>query len=146
MKVKQLSVFLENKPGTLSVPCRILADARINIQTFSLADTSEFGILRLIVADWQRAKQVLEQNGFVVKATDILALEVDDEPGGLARLLEVLEKANINLEYTYAFTVKQGGKGVLAFRFRDPDAAITALKAANVNVLGSSELLKHVGG
>ena len=141
MKIKQLSVFLENKPGTLSAACRVLADARINIRTFALADTREFGILRLIVGDAENAKQALEKAGFTVKLTEVLALEVEDQPGGLARILEALEKANVNLEYTYAFTGKRAGKGVLAFRFSDPDAAIAALKAANVNPLGTSDLI-----
>jgi hypothetical protein len=141
MKIKQLSVFLENKPGTLSAACRVLADAKINIQTFSLADTREFGILRLIVPDAEKAKRALEKAGFAVKLTEVLALEVEDKPGGLAKILDALEHANVNLEYTYAFTVKKGGKGVLAFRFSDPDAAIAALKAAKVNVLGTSDLL-----
>ncbi len=145
MKIKQLSVFLENKPGALSAPCRLLAEAKINIQTFALADTREFGILRVVVKDWEKAKQVLEKNGFAVKITEVLALEVDDQPGGLARILEVLEKANVNLEYTYAFTVKQRGKGLLVFRFSDTDVAIQALKEAKVNVLGSSELFNLLG-
>ena len=145
MKIKQLSVFLENKPGALSAPCRLLAEAKINIQTFALADTREFGILRVMVQDWEKAKQVLEKNGFAVKVTEVLALEVDDQPGGLARILEVLEKAKVNLEYTYAFTVKHRGKGLLVFRFSDADVAIEALKAAKVNVLGSSELFNLLG-
>lgn len=85
MTVKQLSVFLENKPGALSTPCRLLADAGVNIQTFALADTQQFGILRLVVHEWERAKQVLEQNGFVVKVTEMVALEVPDRPGGLVK-------------------------------------------------------------
>jgi hypothetical protein len=145
MKIKQLSVFLENKPGALSAPCRLLAEAKINIQTFALADTREFGILRVMVQDWEKAKQVLEKNGFAVKVTEVLALEVDDQPGGLARILEVLEKANVNLEYIYAFTLKHRGKGLLVFRFSDTDVAIQALKEAKVNVLGSSELFNLLG-
>jgi hypothetical protein len=145
MKINQLSVFLENKPGALSAPCRLLAEAKINIQTFALADTREFGILRVVVKDWEKAKQVLDQSGFAVKVTEVLALEVDDQPGGLARILEVLEKAKVNLEYTYAFTVKHRGKGLLVFRFSDTDLAMRALKEARVNVLDSSELFNLLG-
>lgn len=145
MKIKQLSVFLENRPGALSAACRVLANASINIQTCSLADTREFGILRVIVSDPAKAQRALAKAGFAVKTTEVLALEVEDRPGGLAKILDVMEKANVNLEYTYAFTVKQRGKAVLAFRFSDADAAIAALKAAQLNVLGTSDLLKRIG-
>jgi len=144
MKLNQLSVFLENKPGALSAPCRLLANAGINIQTFALADTQQFGILRLMVHDWAKGKEILEQNGYVVKVTEVVALEVPDCPGGLAQLLEVLERAKVNVEYMYAFTVKQGGKGLLAFRFDNPDAAIQALQANKVNVVGTLDLVKRL--
>jgi hypothetical protein len=145
MKLNQLSVFLENKPGALSAPCRLLAQAGVNIQTFSLADTQQFGILRLMVHDWARAKEVLEKQGYVVKLTEVVALEVPDHPGGLATMLEIVEQAQVNVEYMYAFTVKQSGRGLLAFRFSDPDAAIKALQAHKINVLGTSELVKRLG-
>lgn len=145
MTLKQLSVFLENKPGALSAPCRLLGDAGINIQTFSLADTQQFGILRLVVHEWEKAKQVLENNGLVVKITEVVALEVPDRPGGLAQMLEVIEKAGVNVEYMYAFTVKQDGKGLLAFRFDSPDAAISALQSSQINVVGTVELFKRLG-
>ncbi|MCX7591815.1 MAG: ACT domain-containing protein, partial [Kiritimatiellae bacterium] len=98
MKIKQLSLFLENKPGHLSAICRTLARANINISTLSLADTEQFGILRLIVQDWQRAQKVLEDAGFVVNVTDVVAMVVDDRPGGMAEILEILEKARTNIE------------------------------------------------
>ncbi|MBN2506314.1 MAG: amino acid-binding protein [Verrucomicrobia bacterium] len=144
MTVKQLSIFLENKPGTLTGPCRLLAEAGINIQTFALADTKEFGILRLIVHEWEKAKQVLEQNGCVVRITDVVALEVPDHPGGLVHLLEILEQAGVNVEYTYAFTDKLGDRVLLAFRFGDNEAAVKALQAAKVNVLGTTELARRL--
>jgi hypothetical protein len=143
MTVKQLSIFLENQPGALTAPCRLLAEAGINIQTFALADTKEFGILRVIVHEWEQAKRVLEQNGCVVKVTEVVALEVPDQPGGLVRLLEILEQAKVNVEYTYAFTDKQGGQGLLVFRFDNADDAVKALQAAKVNVLGTTELAKR---
>jgi hypothetical protein len=145
MKLKQLSVFLENKPGALSAPCRVLADAQINLQTISLADTREFGILRVVVHEWEKAKKLLEKSGFTVKITDMLALEVADRPGGLAEVLEVIERANVNVEYTYAFPVKTGDKVLLLFRFNDTDAAIKALQAKKVNVVGTEELFKRIG-
>lgn len=140
MKIKQLSVFLENKPGALSAPCRLLAKADINIQTFSLADTREFGILRLVVEDSDKARRLLQRNGFAVKVTDVVALEVPDRPGGLAGILEALEGTGINIEYAYAFTTKKKGYGLLLFRFSDPDAALRVLKARKISVVASKDL------
>jgi hypothetical protein len=145
MKLNQLSVFLENKPGALSAPCRLLAQAGLNIQTFSLADTQQFGILRVMVHDWAQGKQILEKHGYVVKITEVVALEVPDRAGGLADLLEIVERAKVNVEYMYAFTVKQEGKGLLAFRFSDPDAAIKALQREKINVIGNLDLVKRLG-
>ncbi len=144
MTLKQLSVFLENKPGALSRPCRLLADAGINIQTFALADTQQFGILRLVTHDWQQAQKVLEQNGYAVKVNDVVALEVPDRPGGLADLLEVLERGGVNVEYMYAFTAKQEGKGLMLFRFDKPELAIATLQASHVNMVGTAELFKRL--
>ena len=144
MKIKQLSLFLENKPGSLSGPCRLLAQSGINIFTLALADTQQFGILRLILRDWEKAKATLEKAGCVVKVTEVLAIEVPDRPGGLAEVLETVEKANINVEYMYAFTEKQENKGVLVFRFDNPDKAIDVLKAKAINVIGSVELFERL--
>jgi len=144
MKLNQLSVFLENKPGRLSVPCQVLSAAGINILTLSLADTQQFGILRLIVRDWRKAKEALEKAGCVVTVSEVVAAEVDDRPGGLARLLEIIDRAGINLEYMYAFTYRGQDNAVLVFRFENPDAAISVLKAAKVNVLAEVELYSRV--
>jgi hypothetical protein len=143
MKIKQLSVFLENEPGTLLKPCRILADSGINILTLALADTKEFGILRIIVKDWQTAKKILEQNGCVVKETDVVAIEVEDRPGGLLNILQALEPKKINLEYMYAFAYKKGGKAVLVLRFDKPDEAIQILQTKGFNVVGDLEFFKE---
>lgn len=140
MKIHQLSLFLENKPGRLSEPCRLLADANINILTLSLADTQQFGILRLIVPDWQQAKEVLEKSGAVVNVTEVVATEVEDKPGGLALILEAIESEGLNIEYMYAFTFRNGDKAVLVFRFDNPDAAIEALKRKDISVIADVEL------
>jgi hypothetical protein len=144
MKVKQLALFLENKPGTLSRPVKLLAKAKFNILTLSIADTQQFGILRLVVRDWQKAKRVLEQHGFVVKVSDMVAVEVADKPGGLAKVLVALEKARVNLEYMYGFTLKTEGTGVLAFRFDDSSRAIAALRKAGIRLLSSGDLFKRL--
>jgi hypothetical protein len=146
MKIKQLSLFLENKPGALSRPVKLLAKAKVNILTMSIADTQQFGILRFVVRDWAKAKKLLEKDGFVVKVSDMVALEVADKPGGLAAILETLEKARVNLEYMYGFTLKSEGKGLLAFRFDDPDAAVAALQKKGLNPVGSVELFKRLEG
>lgn len=144
MKLKQLSVFLENKPGALSAPCRLLAKANINIHTFTLADTREFGILRLIVENSDKARRLLQRHGFAVKVTEVIALEVPDRPGGLATILEALEGTGINLEYAYAFTTKAKGYGLLVFRFSDPDAALKVLAARKISAIGKTELFKRL--
>ena len=143
MKIHQLSVFLENKPGQLRAACAEAAGAGINIVTLSLADTEQFGILRLIVQDWQKAKTVLEKAGFVVKVTEVLAIEVSDEPGGLAKILEIVDHAGLNIEYMYAFTERRQGRAALVFRFENPDAAQQVLKATGINVLRDVELFRH---
>ena len=134
MKLHQLSLFLENRPGELRPPIQALADAGINILTLSLADTEQFGILRLIVRDWQKAKTVLEKAGIVAKVTEVVAVEVPDRPGGLAALLGIFDKAKLNIEYMYAFTEKRGDKALMVFRVADPDAALGALQASGMNV------------
>ena len=143
MKIHQLSLFLENKPGRLSEPCKALASAGINILTLSLADTQQFGILRLIVRDWQQAKAVLEKAGCVVKMTEVVAIEVEDRPGGLARVLGVLEESGINIEYMYAFTFRSGDRAVIVFRFDNPDAAVDVLRSHAINVIGGVELYER---
>ena len=135
MKWKQLSVFLENKPGALSEPCRLLAKAGVNIQTFSLADTREFGILRLVVDDSESARLLLQRNGFAVKVTKVVVLETPDRPGGLAAILDALEGTGISVKYAYGFTVKPGDKGVLVFCFDDPDGAGALLKKKGMCVI-----------
>ncbi len=140
MKINQLSLFLENKPGHLSSVCRALAEAGVNILTLSLADTQQFGILRLIIREWERAKRVLEEAGCVVNVTEVVATEVEDRPGGLSDVLAVVQAAGLNIEYMYAFTFRRGDRAVLVFRFDDPDAAVAALQAKGINVVGEVAL------
>ena len=139
MKIKQVSLFLENSPGALNRPVRLLAQAGINIQTLSIADSSQFGILRLIIEEWERAMKLLEKNGYVVKITDMVAVQVADEPGGLAKILDVVDKAGLNVEFMYAFTEKRANQAVLVFRFNDPDQAALALQRRGINVLAPAD-------
>ncbi len=143
MKIQQLSVFLENEPGQIQKPVRLLAANDINIRTLSVADTKQFGILRLIVGEWERASRLLAAAGYVVNVTEVVAIEVPDRPGGLAGLLDILDEG-VNVEYMYAFPFGRGDTAVLIFRFDQPDLAIARLEAAGVNVLKSVELDSRV--
>ncbi len=135
MKIHQLSVFLENKAGKLKLPCHALAEAGVDIRTLTLADTQQFGILRLIVDDWQKAKAALEAVDLIVNVTEVVAIEVPDRPGGLDSILDVIEKAGTNVEYMYAFTFGRNGQAVLIFRFEDQDKAVAALRGHDINVI-----------
>ena len=141
MKLHQLSLFLENRPGKVKAAVKILADAGINIVTMTLADTQQFGILRLIVKDWQAGRQALEAAGIVVNITEVIAIGVEDRPGGLMEVLEAIDKASLAIEYMYAFTSGlPGQKAALIFRFENPDAAIAALAAAGISVVQGIDL------
>jgi hypothetical protein len=141
MKIMQLSLFVENKPGHLLAPCRLLADNHVDLRALSVADTQQFGVLRLIVAEPEKAAVLLDRNGFVVKMTEVLAVEVEDRPGGLARVLAAIDGSPLNIEYMYAFPFGHDDRAVLIFRFDDPDVAIARMQAAGINVLSSSQIL-----
>ena len=139
MAVTQLSVFLENKPGRLAETVRALKEHRINIRALSLADTKDFGILRLIVSDTELAKKVLSENS-VVMTTDVLALRMDDRSGALSDILQVFEGAAINVEYMYAFTGSDAGSAYVVLRVDRIEESEAALKAAGIAVLSNDEL------
>ena len=140
MKVEQLAVFLENKSGRLAAITRILSDNGINIRALSVADTADFGILRVIVDQTDKAKQVLKDAGFTVGLTDVVAVEVEDRPGGLSDVLAVLNQVEINVEYMYAFVEKSSQNAVIIFRFDDADTAIEVLRNAGTRILSGDEV------
>jgi hypothetical protein len=140
MRVEQISVFLENKAGRLSEVTGILAESKINIRALSLADTSDFGILRLIVNDNVKAVECLKQRGFTVGKTDVVAVEVDDRPGGLHHILQVLFKAGVNVEYMYAFVQQSGDNAVIIFRFDNLEEAVRVLMENGVKVIAGERL------
>ena len=140
MKIHQVSTFIENRPGQLLAPCKALADAGINILTLSLSDTREFGIVHFIVDDWLQAKRVLENSGLVVNVSEVVVLEIEDRPGGLAAVLDILEAGKVNIEYMYAFTFGCDRKAALVFRFEAPDMAVEVLQQANVNLVSTPDL------
>jgi hypothetical protein len=135
MKVDQISVFLENKPGALAEVTRILGESGVNIRALSLADTKDFGILRLIVNDKEKAKEVLGRKGFTVRKTEVVAVEVPDRPGGLADIMRILAEADINVEYLYAFVQQSGENAIIIFRFDETDRAIAVLSEKKVRIL-----------
>ncbi|HEY5999966.1 MAG TPA: ACT domain-containing protein [bacterium] len=135
MKVEQISVFLENKSGRLSEVTRILGGGGINLRALTLADTTDFGILRLIVNDNRRAVELLKANGFTVGTTEVVAVEIPDRPNGLADILDLLGAAGINVEYMYAFVERHADNAVVIFRFDEPEKAIAALQKAGVSIL-----------
>ena len=140
MKVEQISIFIENKSGRLAEITRILGEAGINIRALSLADTSDFGILRLIVNDRENAKIVLKEKGFTVSKTEVVAVEVPDKPGGLYQILRILDSESINVEYMYAFVERCGENAVIIFRFDETDKAIKTLVDNGFNVLDGERL------
>ena len=140
MRIRQISIFLENKPGQLSAICRALADADVNIATLSLADTADFGIVRMIVDDHEKAKAVLANKGHVANVREVIAVCVPDRPGGMAEVMQVLDQAQANIEYSYAFAFHRGEKAVLVFRFDDNAKAEAALKVAGFTTLGEEEI------
>lgn len=140
MKVEQISIFLENKSGRLAEVASVLAEAGINIRALSLADTTDFGILRLIVNDTEQAKQVLKDHGFTVGKTEVIGVEVADRPGGLAEILNVMKTNSINVEYMYAIVQKAAGNAVIIFRFDELEKAIDALKKAGIRIMKGEEI------
>jgi len=140
MQIRQISIFLQNEPGQLSRICRDLADADINIATLSLADTSDFGIVRMIVDDHEKARDTLVAKGHAAKVTEVLAVCVPDRPGGMAEVMAALDKAGVNIEYSYAFAFHKGEKAVLVFRFSDNAKAEAALKTSGFLTLNEAEL------
>ena len=129
MKLKQISLFVENKPGTVNEALKLLADNGINISPLSLSDTKFFGVLRLLIRDWEKARDILEANHMAVKITDVVAIEVDHAAGSLTKVLEVLDRHQVNIEYLYAFAAGLHGKAAIIFRFADPDDAIAKIKS-----------------
>lgn len=141
MKLNQISVFLENKPGSLLRVCRLLAENNIDISTLSLADTKDFGILRLIIKEWEKAQKVLTDHGLPVTVASVVALEVENRPGGLCQILDTLCRYEINVEYLYAFVSPINGRAVVMLRFDAPDMALERLRADHaVRFVGADDI------
>lgn len=140
MKVKQLSIFLENQSGRLADVTTAMGAEGVNIRALSLADTSGFGILRLIVDNIEKAHEILRDQGFTVRETDVIAVEIPDQPGGLGKVLNIFGDAKINIEYMYAFVGTSGENAVVIFRIDNIDEAIETLHAKGVKILSASQV------
>ncbi|MCI5867137.1 MAG: acetolactate synthase [Methanosphaera sp.] len=138
--IDQLSIFLENKEGRILSTLDVIENLGINIRALSLADTSEFGILRLIVTDPYKVKETLEEKGFIVKITKVFAVSITDEPGGLNTILRLLDENNINLEYLYAFVEQKTYAAIVILKLEDMPKAYDILVEGNANIINSDEL------
>ena len=128
MEIRQISVFLENNAGRLGEVTRVLAEAKINIRAISIADTADFGILRLIVNKSDEALKALNTAGFTTRVTDVVAVEIEDDPGGLAKVMELFWKTMVNIEYLYASLEGKAGKAVVIFKLEDHQKGVQIIK------------------
>jgi hypothetical protein len=142
MRVSQISVFLENKSGRLAQVTRALADHGINIRALCIAETIDYGVLRLIVSDPPAAKRVLAEGGFTVTETDVLVVEIPDRPGGLAKAIEHLAARGTNIEYIYAFVTASGQNANVVFRLEHPEVAAQILSEAGFRILAGDEVYR----
>jgi hypothetical protein len=140
MKIKQLSIFLENRKGRMKKALDVLEKGGINIRALSIADTSDFGILRLIVADPLKAKKLLEDNNFIVKVGEVVAVRMSDTPGGLGVILGILDENNINLEYLYAFVEAKDEMAIVLLHPENIEAGIKVLLEGGAEVISSKEV------
>lgn len=140
MKIRQVSVFIENEPGRLYEITRMLGDNNLNIRALSLADTTDFGIIRFIVTEPEKAYKVLKEHGFTVGSNEVVAITIPDSPGSLSNILELFKNKNINVEYMYAFVKGSDNDAVMIFRFNNIDHALSELHGAGIAVLSEDEL------
>lgn len=140
MKITQISVFLENKQGRLYEVCRLLGENGVNIRALTVADTEDFGILRIVVDRPQEAVEILRGAGFTASLNEIVAVEVEDRPGGLAGILKILSGNGVNVEYMYGFVEKFSEKALLVFKFEEPDKAIGILSGSKIRIVGKQDI------
>jgi hypothetical protein len=140
MKITQISIFLENRKGRLYEVTTLLGRSAINIRALNIAETDDFGVLRLVVDKPQEALAALKANGFVANTTDIVAVEVPDKPGGLSEVLSVIAQNGLNVEYMYGFVEKRTDQALLVFRFDNAEKAVTALKANQIKIVTETDI------
>ena len=140
MSVKQISVFIENQPGKLAEATRFIADSGINLRALSIADTRDFGILRVICDEPEKAGEILKNGGYVTNLKDVLAVSIKDAPGSLAAILEIIAEAGVSVEYTYAFLATRITGAFMIFRVDDNARAAAALAGAGIKTVDQSEM------
>lgn len=140
-RIRQVSVFLENRSGRMAKITTALGQEGVDIRALALADASDFGILRLVLTDTEKGVSILKAKGFTVRVTDVIAVKVDDHPGGLGALLTILENAGLNLEYVYMLNHQTPDQAVFIFRFDNPDKALDVLSSNGLSVLGEDFVL-----
>lgn len=142
MYTKQVSIFLENKKGRLADVTKVLSDEGVNIRALSLAETTDYGVLRLIVSDLERCMSALRAHGLAAQATDVIAVEVPDRPGGLHGVVQTLDREGLNIEYMYAFVEKKTDNAIVVFRIDQPQRAAAILEKNKISVLSSDVISK----
>lgn len=140
MTVRQISVFLENKPGSLAAFTKILENSDIDLRALSLAEHEDFGIVRVIVDDPYNTIQILKQEGYVCSLTKVLAVEIEDKPGALVRMLNLLGESGVNLDYSYAFLAKKANSAFMILRVADNEKAVRVLTEGGVRPIGQDEM------
>ncbi len=141
MKIRQVSVFLENRKGRLYEVCSLLGENNISIRALNVAESDDFGILRMVLDKPEDAEGLLREHNFTANFTDIVAVEVEDRPGGLAEILRVLSENDVNVEYMYGFVEKNEDKALLVFRFEKPDEAIACLAENKIRIVGRQDII-----
>ncbi|AQQ09315.1 acetolactate synthase, small subunit [Sedimentisphaera cyanobacteriorum] len=141
MKITQISVFLENRAGRLSEVCRLFGKNDIDIRALNIAETESFGVMRVIVNKPEKAIEVLRNNNVTANITDVVAVEIQDRPGGLSEVLDTVTDNGLNVEYMYGFMERQQGKAIMVFRFENPEKAANVLSEKGLNVLSSDVIL-----
>ena len=144
MRTKQISIFVDNRPGRLARVAQVLQEEDIDIRAISMADAPDFGIFRVVVEETDRARAALKRAGFVTEVSDVIAVEVEDRPGGLAQVLELFAQHELNVEYMYAFLTERSGRAIMFFRFEDTARAVETLQRADIPTVGGERLWRPV--
>lgn len=140
MTINQISVFLENKSGRLADVTKVLADGEINLRAMTIADTADFGILRLVVNNPDKAARILEENGFTIRITKVLGIEIDDKPGGLHKIMELFKENGLNIEYLYASLENKNKKAVVIFKVEDVNLGIKIIESNSLVAISGNDL------
>ena len=140
MTINQISVFLENKSGRLADVTNVLADNNINLRAMTIADTADFGILRLVVNSPDKAAQILEENGFTIRITKVLGIEIDDKPGGLHRIMRIFKENGLNIEYLYASLENKNNKAVVIFKVEDVELGLKIVESNSLVAVSGKDL------